>query len=306
MMGFWQPGTNLRDYVSQNPPLVTFFLCLLTLAISFICFSSYSYTHTVPNPDTVKDWNHLLSSFSQHKFCVQANASSSELVSPVPSPLMDKDSLVSSTKTLTTLHLKVPLSVTTNSNSGSLKNLALHTAFRASQLHLGGTESVDVTLEFLTENDSYTCLTIRAPAHLLPMKLLPPECPEFKKNISPLHVEVSDKKPAASQTCYSLHSQDDPTLTVMLTQDERNVAVRHLMEVSVCLLGVCLVLCVAASLTQSLIRRHHWNGLDIQNEPLMDTWIFVICWHQSNSFERRALCVTTFFFKAHSIDLYGE
>ncbi|KAJ4941680.1 hypothetical protein JOQ06_011557 [Pogonophryne albipinna] len=212
-MGFWQLGTNLRDYVSQNPPLVTFFLCLLTLAISFICFSSYSYTHTVPNPDTVK-----------HKFCVQANASSSELVSPVPSPLMDKDNLVSSAKTLTTLHLKVPLSVTTNSDSGSLKNLALHTAFRAR------TESVDVTLEFLTENDSYTCLTIRAPAHLLPMKLLPPECPEFKKNISPLHVEVSDKKPAASQTCYSLHSQDDPTLTVMLTQDERNVAVRHLME----------------------------------------------------------------------------
>ncbi|KAK1892681.1 Transmembrane protein 248 [Dissostichus eleginoides] len=197
MMGFWQPGTNLRDYVSQNPPLVTFFLCLLTLAISFICFSSYSYTHTVPNPDTVKDWNHLLSSFSQHKLCVQANASLSELV---------------------------PLSVTTNSNSGSLKNLALHTAFKASQLHLGGTESVDVTLEFWTENESYTCLTIRAPAHLLPMKLFPPECPEFKKNISPLHVEVSDKKPAASQTCYSLHSQDDPTLTVMLTQEERNVA----------------------------------------------------------------------------------
>ncbi|KAF3850877.1 hypothetical protein F7725_012649 [Dissostichus mawsoni] len=262
MMGFWQPGTNLRDYVSQNPPLVTFFLCLLTLAISFICFSSYSYTHTVPNPDTVKDWNHLLSSFSEHKLCVQANASLSELVSPVPSPLMDKDSLVSSTKTpLTTLHLKVPLSVTTNSNSGSLKNFALHTAFTASQLHLGVFDRKRIL--HLPHH--------KGPAHLLPMKLLPPECPEFKKNISPLHVEVSDKKPAASQTCYSLHSQDDPTLTVMLTQEERNVAVRHLLEVSVCLLGVCLVLCVAASLTQSLIRRHHWNGLDIQNEPLMDT-----------------------------------
>lgn len=53
-MGFWQPLTNLRDYVSQNPPGTTFFLCLLTLAISFICLSSYSYTHTLPNPDITK------------------------------------------------------------------------------------------------------------------------------------------------------------------------------------------------------------------------------------------------------------
>lgn len=54
MMGFWQPVTNLRDYVSQNPPVVTFFLCLLTLAVSFMCLSSYSYTHQLPNPDTTK------------------------------------------------------------------------------------------------------------------------------------------------------------------------------------------------------------------------------------------------------------
>lgn len=53
-MGFWQPLTNLRDYVSQNPPGVTFFLCLLSLAISFIFLGSYSYTHILPNPDTTK------------------------------------------------------------------------------------------------------------------------------------------------------------------------------------------------------------------------------------------------------------
>lgn len=43
------------------------------------------------------------------------------------------------------------------------------------------------------------------------------------------------------------------------------MAVHHLLEVSVCLLGVCVVLCLAASLTRSLTRRHHWNGLDLQN-----------------------------------------
>ncbi|XP_059193043.1 transmembrane protein 248 [Centropristis striata] len=278
-MGFWQPMTNLKDYVSQNPPGFTFFLCLLTLAITFICLGSYSFTHTVPNPDTAEsDWNHLLSSLSQFQLCVKINSSSSELVSPVPSLLMDRDTSVNSTKTppLTTLYLKVPLIVTNNSNSGSLKDFSLHTALKASQLHLrglnlGDNEIVNVTLEFFSGNDTYTCLTISAPTQLLPMTLLPPECPVSEKNISPIHVEASNKQPTSAQTCYSLHSKNDPALTVMLTQEEKTVAVRHLLEASLCLLGVCLILCVAASVTHSLMRRHHWNGLDLQSEPLIDS-----------------------------------
>lgn len=43
------------------------------------------------------------------------------------------------------------------------------------------------------------------------------------------------------------------------------MAVQHLLEASVCLLGVCFILCLAASMTQSLTRRYHWNGLDVQN-----------------------------------------
>ncbi|TNN43271.1 Transmembrane protein 248 [Liparis tanakae] len=205
MMGFWHPVTNLRDYVSQNPPGVTFFLCLLTLAISFICLSSYSYRHTQPNPDAAEDWNHLLSSLSQFQLCVKDNTSSSEL--PVASALMDRDASVNSTKSpsLTTLRLMVPLAVTSN-------------------------ETVNMTLEFLSGNDTYTCLTISAPVHLLPMRLLPPECPVFENDISPIYVEAVNQLPPASHTCYSLHSTKDRTLTVMLTQEEQSVAVRHLLE----------------------------------------------------------------------------
>lgn len=43
------------------------------------------------------------------------------------------------------------------------------------------------------------------------------------------------------------------------------MAVRHLLEVSMCLLGICVILCVIACLTQSAIRRYNWNGLDLQN-----------------------------------------
>ncbi|XP_036953410.1 transmembrane protein 248 [Acanthopagrus latus] len=272
MMGVWQPMTNLRDYVSQNPPGVTFFLCLLSLAVSFICLSSYSFANTLPNPDTATDWNRILSSLSQFQLCVKANASSSEPVLPVPSPVIDRDTSVESTvnSSVTSLRLKVPLTVTTSSDSGSLKDLSLHTTMRAKQLNLGGDKLVNLTLE-LSESDTYTCLTISAPTHVLPMSLLPPKCPATEKNILPIHVEVSNQVPTASQTCYNLHSKNDPKLTVMLTKEEQSVAVRHLLEVSMCLLGICVILCVIACLTQSAIRRYNWNGLDLQNEPLMDS-----------------------------------
>ncbi|XP_068167415.1 transmembrane protein 248 [Antennarius striatus] len=267
-MGFWQPVTNLKDYISHNPPGVTFFLCILTLAVSFICLSSYSYTHVLPNPDTTKDWNHLLSSLSQFQLCEKANASSSEPVSQVPSPL-NRDTLFESTETysFTSLHLKVHLVATTTAQSDLLKDFGLHTTLRAKQLYIGGSEIINVTLEFLSGNGTYTCLIIKAPTHLLPVSLLPPKCPASEKNISPIYVEARNQ-PAASQTCYSLHSKNDPALTIKLQQEEQNVAVRHLLVASMCLLGICLGLCVAASLTKSFTRRHHLNEPDLQNELL--------------------------------------
>ncbi|XP_030593804.1 transmembrane protein 248 [Archocentrus centrarchus] len=279
MMGFWQPVTNLRDYVSQNPPGATFFLCLLTLAISFICFSSYSYTHTLPNPDITKDWNRVLSSFSRFQLCVKANASSPELSPSVHPPLIepeeDRKTSVNSIKSpspVTYLHLKVPLAlVTSSSPSASLTDLSLHTTLRASQLRIGGNEIVNLRLEFLSDNSTYTCLTISAPSNLLPNSVLPPECPESEKNISSIYVEASNQPPAASQTCYSLHSKNDPTLTVMLTEEEQGVAVQHLLEVSVCLLGVCFMLCLAACQPHTLKRRSQWNGRNQQSEPLIDS-----------------------------------
>ncbi|KAM6931341.1 transmembrane protein 248 [Xenentodon cancila] len=272
-MGFWHP-VNLRDYISHNPPGVTFFLCLLTLSISFICLSFYNYNHTLPNPDTLKDWNNLLFSVSQFYLCEKGNATPFVEISSVHPPPTnqekDKMTSVSTTKSppVTVLHLRVPLAVTTISPSGSLKGFGLLTALTASQLHLGDKESMNLTIEIIS--GSTTCLTISAPTYLLPMTLLPPKCPTTEKNISTIHVEARNQLPTSPQTCYRLHSENDPTLTVMLTKEEQSVAVRHLLEVSFCLLGVCVLLLAPVTLTHSFTRRHHWNGVDLQKEPLID------------------------------------
>lgn len=277
-MGFWQPISNLREYVTHNPPGATFFLCLLSLAVSFICLSFYSSTHTLPNPDMEKDWNHLLSSLSHFHLCVKENASSFAEISSVPPPSMeqgkDQTTYVNSTKSstpITVLRLRVPLAVTTSSPNGLLKDFGLLTTLKASQLDLEDKDHFNLTLEIVSENSSHACLSVSAATHLLPLNLLPPECPASGKDISTIHVEASNQQPSASQTCYSLHFKNVPELTVMLTPEEQRVAVQHVLEVSMCLLVVCLMLCLAASRPHSLARRHHWKELDVQNEPLIDS-----------------------------------
>ncbi|PWA19741.1 hypothetical protein CCH79_00006969, partial [Gambusia affinis] len=216
-------GSNLREYVSHNPPGVTFFLCLLTLAFSFIVLSSYSYSHSLPNPDIEQDWNTLLLSFSNFHLCEKENASSQGHATPI-APLQtmqekDKKTSISATSSssVTDLHLRVPLTVTSSSPTGTLKDTVLFTTLTARQLKLGDKELVSLALEILPEDSEHMCLTIRAPTHILPMTPLPPECSASESNISRVPVEVTNQLPASSQTCYSMHFKKDPSLTVMLT-----------------------------------------------------------------------------------------
>uniref|UniRef100_A0A1A8N481 TMEM248/TMEM219 domain-containing protein n=1 Tax=Nothobranchius pienaari TaxID=704102 RepID=A0A1A8N481_9TELE len=274
MMSYCQTVTNLRNYISHNPPGATFVLCLLTLAISLIYLSSYSYPHNLPNPD-IKDWNNLLSSLSEFDLCGTVNSSSPVQLSSTPVPLMDQENdkitsvnLTKSPPPITVLHRRVPLTV--SSEGGLLKNTGLLTSLTASQLRLGDKEIVNLTLHILSDISNYSCLTISAPTDILPKSPLPPECPASEKTKSTISVEASNQPQMSSQTCYSLHFEKDPTLAVMLTLEEKDVAVRHLLEVSLCLLSICILLCLAASFTHS--SRHHnsyQNGLNLQNEPLI-------------------------------------
>ncbi|XP_029019914.1 transmembrane protein 248 [Betta splendens] len=277
MMSLGRSVTNLRDYVSQNAPTVTFFLCLWTLSISFFYLSSYGHTHSLPNPDITKDWNQLLSSLSKLQLCVKIGEDSSEHVSTTTSPPEDKEketdpSAGPTEAAVTYLHLKVPLVVTSSSASLSQKDLGLHTTLKAKQLNIGDNEAVNLTLEFVYGESMDTCLTISAPTHILPMTILPPECDAYEKNVSFLYVEASNQLPTSAQTCFSMQSRNDPSLTVMLTKEEQSVAVQHLLEASVCLLGVCLILCLTAGLMHSSVRSSQWNGLDHQHvkKPLIE------------------------------------
>lgn len=270
MMVFWQPITNLREYVTNKPPGVTFFFCLLALALSFIFLSVYSYTHTLPNPDVAKDWNHLLTSIAQHHLCENNNTGLTSLKLPNKEKKPQKDSLLYSTTmgiSVALLHVQVPLILAPKSKDIS-QSVSLHTSFTSSQLQLEGNETYVVTIDF-TANDSNTCLTIREPSHLLSISPVPPACPQAANDKETVYTE-SRKVMAPEQKCYSLQSIYDPTLQVMLTKEEQRVAVQHLVEVAVVLLGVCLILCLFVSLTHSPTQRHRWTEQDLHQEPLIN------------------------------------
>lgn len=260
-MVFWQPISNLREYVTNRPPGVTFFFCLLALALSFIYLSVYSSTHTLPNLDVVKDWNHLLTSIAQHHLCEK-----NDTLLPIVPTFPNKEQKAMEIS-VAVLHVQVPLILASKSKDMS-QSISLHTSFTSSQLQLEGNETFIMTIDF-TANDSNSCLTITAPSHLLSLSPVPPACLQTANDKEAVYTEAR-RVMTPAQRCYSLISIYDPTLQVMLTKEDQLVAVRHLVEVTVVLLGVCLMLCLSVSLTHSPTQRHRRTEQDLHQEPLLD------------------------------------
>ncbi|KAL0979324.1 hypothetical protein UPYG_G00183660 [Umbra pygmaea] len=281
-MGSWHPIANLREHVYQHPPGVISFFCVLILALTFLSLGSYTYTHHLPNPDTPQDWNHFLSSLAHLLLCVKANGIAMETVSSSTVGLQ-KLGVTAWTKstqsppTITNLSMLVLLAVMDTSDSQPLNDFHIHATLLASQLGLSGNEAVNVTLRFFSQSEGgnvHTCITVSAPTHILPSTLRPLMCPASERTSYPVTAvatESSNMKPNASQSCYTLDYTPDSKLTAMLTQKELGLARRHLMQVSVCLLAVCVVLLFTASFAHSHTRRYHNNDLDRQRKLLMDS-----------------------------------
>ncbi|KAG7481081.1 hypothetical protein MATL_G00063000 [Megalops atlanticus] len=301
-MGTWQPLGNFKNYLEHHPPTVIFLVCLFTLAVTFISFGAYIKDHEVRNPDVAQDWNQILASLASLKFCVFSNETDAEAVSldqehVVASPPLvehETDGIPSNSSDVllasTHLSLLVPLALTESSQGRS--PASLHTMLLGSELGLkgpAGKETLNLTLLFYSQPEltnsgsggeitpTITCLRVTAPTYVLPQTPHPPACPvseEQDSDHSPLRAVISEQRnpsPQHALECFSMDFTPNPSLTVMLSQEERDLAGHHLMLVSACLLSLCGVLCFFWSLSCSKSRRYHGNGLDLQKEPLIDS-----------------------------------
>ncbi|XP_058264878.1 transmembrane protein 248 [Hemibagrus wyckioides] len=297
-MAQWHPVTNLRSRIIHHPPVTVFFMCLLVLAGAFISIGIYSQNHDIKNPDISMDWNQMLGSLANLKFCTQLNDSDVLNEKPdmnSPPLLTHADELINSTQHKSEVISKLLLVPLMNVGD-SLDHDSISATLLGSQLGLKGSagkQTLNITLfldiqtpisatdsallqkpsNMQTKPQAYnSCLKITAPSHILPQTPSPPQCP-FNKNqengISPVRALAvqSVKKSSNTPSCLNLEFTPDPKLTVLLTQDEKILARYHLLLVSIALLALCLMMCLLGTLTCSRSGRHLSD--DPQKETLL-------------------------------------
>ncbi|KAK1159949.1 transmembrane protein 248-like [Acipenser oxyrinchus oxyrinchus] len=290
----------IRNLWSTAPPTTVFLLCLLSLSVTFVGFGLYAQSYEVRNPDVVQDWNKILGALSQLQLCVSENGTDGH--TPLPdkgqthasSPMIghdaaDRQTLNSSHSSddLDSLTLLVPLTLDLAWPSASLSAgpVSLRVLVLGSQLDLkgvAGKKSLNLTLMSTWQplrngsdtEQGHTCITVTAPAHMLPGTPLPGAC-EVGRGSDPtlgaVASALSREQPQHTLGCYSIKYTPDPRLTVMLSPEERYLAGQHLIIIGVFLLSVCGLLCLAAAFCCVKTRRQKSNELHMQKEPLIDS-----------------------------------
>ncbi|XP_075687021.1 insulin-like growth factor-binding protein 3 receptor [Rhinoderma darwinii] len=247
--------TGLRQCVRHHPPLVTFFLCLVTLAATFMFFGIFVRTHSVKDVDYTKDYDTVLQTLSASKICPQRNVtapfSASELVQ---GSAPDHEDLG---------NVSVLASVTLSPWQPSINHSGLQIRATAGQLGMKGpgTDShllITVTSSWCSAqcNDSGAecsekyCIIVTGPQSVLPQGWSSFQCsaanPSGHNNLLP-EVYVVELETDDPSKCYSLQYSGDPDLKAVMSQEDGAVASDHLLYAVLFCLSVALVLFVVGA-----------------------------------------------------------
>ncbi|KAH0626403.1 hypothetical protein JD844_001364 [Phrynosoma platyrhinos] len=230
---------SLRVCLERHPPLVTFFFCLLSLAVASIGFSAYIQSHEVQNPDVKEDWNSLLQSLAQLMFCVPNKTQENASPSPPSTTIADSHTTVS-----------VIVGLTFDLHNGTDPPNGTHLSLTVSGTKLGlrgpdAKEPIHVLAVIMNSDSRESCLSIIAPSSLLPKTRQPLTCV----------IEERDMHLQEPGICYQSQYQTNPALSSMLDQvkrmwerADRALCSQRLLMTGVFLLCLCAMLCCAASL----------------------------------------------------------
>ncbi|XP_033025361.1 insulin-like growth factor-binding protein 3 receptor [Lacerta agilis] len=223
---------SLRVCLERHPPLVTFFFCLLSLAVAFVGFAAYIQSHDVQNPDVKEDWNSLLKSLAHLMFCIP-NKTQESALTPSPS--------TTTAETPTAVSVMVGLTFDLHYGTDPPNGTRLGLTVTGEKLGLKGPDAQESIhfLTIITNSVSHVnCLSITAPSSLLPKTRQPPKCV----------IEEWDMHQEETGICYQPHYQTNPALSSMLDQADRALCSQRLLMTSAFLLCLCAILCCAAGL----------------------------------------------------------
>ncbi|XP_008115339.2 insulin-like growth factor-binding protein 3 receptor isoform X2 [Anolis carolinensis] len=228
---------SLRVCLERHPPLVTFFFCLLSLAVAFIGFAAYIQSHEVQNPDVKEDWNSLLQSLAQLMFCVP---NKTQDASPPPTTTTIAESHI-------TISIMVGFSFDLHNGTDPPNGTHLSLTVSGTELGLKGPdaqEAIHVLAVIMNSISRESCLSIIAPLSLFPKTRQPLTCVIDERD---MHLQEPG-------ICYQSHYQTNPALSSMLDQADRALCSQRLLLTGAFLLCLCAMLCCAAGLCYPLPR----------------------------------------------------
>ncbi|XP_040296591.1 uncharacterized protein LOC121008232 [Bufo bufo] len=244
--------TGLRLSVRHHPPLVTFFLCLLTLAATFLCYGVFIRTYPVRDADFTQDFDTVLQTLTASKICPQKNGTAPT----VQASSADRSDLAS---------VSVLASVTLSPWQPSVNHSGLHIYATASQLGMTGPGADSPLLITVRSswwsaqcNDSDAecsgrfCVTVSGLQAVLPQSWSSLQCntengsgQQPRPELYVVEIETDDP-----QKCYSLQYRGDPDLKAVISQEDRAVSSGRLLTAAVfCLLVALLLLVVSGCWT---------------------------------------------------------
>ncbi|XP_069508108.1 insulin-like growth factor-binding protein 3 receptor [Ambystoma mexicanum] len=259
---------NFRACCEERPPLVTFILCLLALSVALGGFGVYVHTHKAENLDIKKDWNTFFQGLSDHLFCLPANGTvgKPQYQWPSASPLLNQTGSHLPIHGLVTISLLARLTFKpprADAENVWLPNRA-HLVSRIKGLEFGLTgpsaeEMMNLTAvpwhphgcgeesSCLLSEITAACIILTVPASLLPATRRPLDCgvhPSPSPYLqSSIHDRLQSESPGSAPSCYQAKYSSDPSLTTMLTEEERSLCWIHLLYASCILLFIAVGIC---------------------------------------------------------------
>ncbi|XP_075035025.1 insulin-like growth factor-binding protein 3 receptor isoform X2 [Mixophyes fleayi] len=259
-----RPCQGIRSSVLRHPPVATFFLCLVTLSVTFLSYGAYIQTHSVK--DFTQDWDSFLRTLSLKKICPQGNMTSSSpdlTVGPSKVPAVHTEGL-GSVSVLAGIMLS-PWQLAVNhtglriyTTGGQLGMRGLSADAHLTVTVTSGRWSVQCNNSD-TECSVRYCVTVTGPSSLLPRTRSSPSCPEsISSDQLLLDLYVVKDGPDTSSKCYHLVYNGDTVLENMVPQ-ERTLIFHRLMLTSISLLTLGVFLCLVSAFCNQPPRMDKWT-----------------------------------------------
>uniref|UniRef100_A0ABM0GNW2 Transmembrane protein 248-like n=1 Tax=Saccoglossus kowalevskii TaxID=10224 RepID=A0ABM0GNW2_SACKO len=288
---------NMKGFIITRPPLVVFIMCVGAFAIAMVSLAYYVKIHEIQNPDITQDWNTFLDNFSEMKFCASRNHSedhwntmdntSAMVPSVSTNGALHKDILEYEAARNYSFMIRLVIKPTSTFVAFPHNVTHFMGSLYGYQLGLEGIdaeEQVNITFE-LPEGwhgqrcakdrkgqckpiEFTSCVTMVASPTVFPTTRRPQSCnaTDSPKEyyVSWLSTKVSDMMDVAwcnQGAIASAYHPDNPSLTPMLSQADRNVINLHLMHTSYFLfVMVITAFCYAVIKGRPVKARANGNG----------------------------------------------